>query len=92
VLTVLTTGVVDTETTGVAVTWLVVETGGWVLTVGLLATGPGDWIGVGISPAELRTLSSPSVIPVAGSWIGVAPCCSQVLIWAIVGSVPNRDW
>ena len=42
--------------------------------------------------ALLRMLSSPSVMPVTGSVIGVDPPWSQDLIWATVGRVPNRDW
>ena len=66
---------------GVAVNWLVVETVVWYCPSRRRRYRAGrTGAGMGISAAALRMLSSPSVMPVTGSWIGVAPCWSQVLI------------
>ena len=56
------------------------------------AGGFAVWLGSGIRLAALGMLSSPIVMPVTGSFIGLDPCWSQDLIWATVGREPNRDW
>ena len=60
---------VDVEPAGLVLMGVVMVTGG----VGVAGGGVGVGAG-GIRAAEFTRLSSPSVIPVTGSWIGVAPC------------------
>jgi hypothetical protein len=45
----------------------------------------------GISAAAAARFSSPIVMPVAGSWTGVAESWIQPLISSTVGRVPKRD-
>jgi hypothetical protein len=89
------TAVVEDGAVVLAVDELVVVTPGEDGIDGTVTTGGGEvgaCLAGGMRAAAAVRFSSPTVMPVTGSWTGVADCWIQFLIWSTVGREPNRDW
>jgi hypothetical protein len=88
------TAVVETGGATTVVVVVVVVTPGEDGIDGTVATGGGvvgAELAAGMRAAAAVRFSSPTVMPVTGSWTGVADCWIQLLIWSTVGREPNRD-
>jgi hypothetical protein len=88
------TAVVETDVATPVLVVVVVVTPGEDGIDGTVATGAGEvgaGLAAGMRAAAAVRFSSPTVMPVTGSWTGVADCWIQLLIWSTVGREPNRD-